>query len=308
VGPASTGMRLDAFVGQSAGMSAVAARRLIGAGAVRVDNRIAAKGARVVAGAVVEIANHPDPASPVLPDATAGLLVIYEDEHLIAIDKPANMPSHPLRPGERGTAANAIVGRFPECAAASFDPREGGLVHRLDTATSGVLIAARSRVAWDQLRQALSTGDCEKRYLCEVWGVPPDTGRIIADIGRTGRRGAVVRTDGGRRPRAAETLWTVVARGDDTALVEARLHAGRAHQVRAHLAAAGFPLVGDDRYGGVRLTAGPNNSMVGDTEAFGPGLHLHAVSVRFRHPVTAASLLIEASLPAWARRGAFGLS
>ena len=292
-------MRLDAFVGQSLGTSTAGGRRLIAAGAVHVDGRRAVKGARVVAGSVVDVAPHADPTAPVEPDRTLEVRVIHEDEDLVAIDKPAGMPSHPLRPHEQGTAANAIVARWPGCADASQDPREGGLGHRLDTATSGVLIAARSRVAWRALRRALAVASCEKVYLCEVWGAPSDAGVIDADIGRQGRRGRVVRTDGGRQPRPAETRWTVIARGPGMTLVEARLHAGRPHQVRAHLAAAGFPIVGDDRYGAVgavSMTAGA----VEDKDA--SGLHLHAASVRLVHPVTGASLLIEAPSPAWAVR------
>jgi 23S rRNA pseudouridine1911/1915/1917 synthase len=257
---------------------------------------------RLRAGATVDIAPHGDPAAPVWPDQAVELVVIYEDPYLVAIDKPAGMAAHPLVAGEMGTAANGIVARFPECASASPDPREGGLGHRLDTATSGVLIAARSRLAWNGLRRALGDENCEKRYLCEVWGVPESEGRIAADIGRRGRRGGVVRTDGGgRRPLPAETRWTVLLRGAETALIEARLHSGRPHQVRAHFAKAGFPIVGDDRYGGVR-TADATERLAPDRSGVGsrPGLRLHAVSVHLRHPMTGAELLIEAPHPAWA--------
>lgn len=299
VDTATAGMRLDAFVGQRLGTSAAGGRRLIAAGAVQIDGRRAVKGARVVAGAVVEVAPHADRAAPVEPDRTLEVRVIHEDEDLVAIDKPAGMPSHPLRPHERGTAANAIVARCPGCAEASQDPREGGLGHRLDTATSGVLIAARSRIAWRGLRRALAAEFCEKSYLCEVWGAPPDVGAVNADIGRRGRRGRVVRTDGGRHRRPAETRWTVIARGPRTALLEARLHAGRPHQVRAHMAAAGFPIVGDDRYGAV--DAVPVAAATVDQKTTSV-LHLHAASVRLVHPITNASLLIEAPVPAWAVR------
>ena len=297
VDAAAFGMRLDAFVGQSVGLSAAGGRRLIAAGAVRVDGRPAAKGARLVTGAVVEVAPHADPASLVLPERFLQMTFLYEDEDLVAIDKPAGVPSHPLAPHELGTAANALVSRYPECAGASPDPREGGLGHRLDTATSGVLIAARSRRAWQALRRALGADTCEKRYLCEVWGAPPDVGTIDFEIGRSGRRGRTVRTDGGRHPRPAETRWTVIARRPRTTLVEVRLHTGRPHQVRAHLASAGFPIVGDDRYGarGVPLAVPGVQDAVQACK-----LHLHAASVRLVHPVTGVELTIEAPPPAWA--------
>ena len=298
------GQRLDLFVARQLGVSAAGARRLIDAGEVRLTGGVAAKGRRLRTGEAVEIdaavaARTAAPTAPVLPDQTIAVTVVHEDRDLVAIDKPAGIPSHPLRAGERGTAANAIVARFPECADASDDPREGGLGHRLDTPTSGVLLAARSPEIWRRLRAALGGAGCEKVYLAEVRGHPPDTGRITADIGRSGRRGATVRTDGGRNPRPAQTAFTVLARGETTALVEARLHAGRPHQVRAHLASAGFPIVGDDRYGL------PSDA---DADAAAPGLRLHAAAVTFAHPTTNERITIAAPPPAWAARARFTCS
>ncbi|MES1204878.1 MAG: RluA family pseudouridine synthase [Pseudomonadota bacterium] len=309
---AEAGQRLDAIVARRTGASVAAARRLVAAGLVRVDGRGASpKGARVVAGARVDIAPHADPSAPVVPQDDAAVVVVWKDAHLVAIDKPAGMPSHPLRAGERGTAANVIVARFPECARASPDPREGGLGHRLDTPTSGLLIAARSRAVWEGLRRALAAADCQKTYLCEVRGDPPDSGGIDSAIGRGGRRGTTVRVGGGgRRPLPAQTTWITVARRGRTALVEARLHAGRAHQVRAHLAAAGFPIVGDDRYGGGAGEHGKDNDGVHTAVAVAvtvtvtghapASLRLHAASVRLRHPVTGAALVLQAPPPGWA--------
>lgn len=299
VGAAGDGRRLDMFVGASLALSHAAARRLIADGCVRVDGRVRAKGALLRAGEVVTILRAPEASAVVAAPAEqlGALVVLYADDVLVAIDKPAGIPSHPLRAGEQGTAANLLGARFPECAGASLDPREGGLVHRLDTATSGVLIAARTREAWQALRRSLAARDAEKRYLAEVWGAPADTGRVDAAIGRRGRRGTTVLIDGGRNPQAAETKWIVVARGQETALVAATLHAGRAHQVRAHLSSAGFPIVGDDRYGGVRAPTPAPSELT--------GLRLHAAAIAFPHPVSGARLLIEAPPPAWARRSTF---
>ena len=200
------------------------------------------------------------------------------------------MASHPLAAGQLGTAANAIVARFPECAAASPDPREGGLVHRLDTGTSGVLVAARSARVWPELRAALTGDDCEKTYLAEVAGAPADAGVETAPIGRVGRRGGRVRVGGGRQPMAAETAWQVIERRATTALLRVTLSAGRHHQVRAHLAAAGHPIVGDTRYG-------DGNGKEDDGEL----LRLHAWAVRFKHPVSGETIFIEAPPPDWAK-------
>jgi 23S rRNA pseudouridine1911/1915/1917 synthase len=290
VGADQAGLRVDHVVAAAIpGLAVSRARRLITAGAVRVDGRPAKKGEPVQLGQVVEIDDAPAAApaeAPVEPDPSVEVAWLHVDEALVAIAKPAGVPSHPLKTGELRTAANAIVARFPECATASPDAREGGLGHRLDNETSGVLLAARSRVAWEALRAALSAPDCVKTYLAEVVGTPPDTGVETAPIGRAGRRGGRVRVGGGRAPLEARTEWEVVERRGGTTLLRARLHAGRAHQVRAHLANAGFPILGDPIYGPAASAA--------------LGLRLHAHTVALTHPTTGAPLLIEAPPPAWA--------
>jgi 23S rRNA pseudouridine1911/1915/1917 synthase len=287
VEPDAAGARVDHMVAAAVpGLSIAAARRLVEGGAVRVDGRPARKGARLAAGQIVEVddaaiaARRPG----VVPDPDLALDVLYSDDTLVAIAKPPGVPSHPLAGKRTGTAASALAARFPECAAASPDPREGGLVHRLDTATSGVLVAARSAPAWPALRAALGDPDAEKTYLAEVAGAPPAHGVADQPIGRVGRRGDRVRVGGGRQPLAARTEWEVLERRDDRTLVRVRLDAGRAHQVRAHLAAAGFPIVGDPKYGGPEAQE----------------LHLHAASVRFRHPVSGELISITAPPPPWA--------
>jgi 23S rRNA pseudouridine1911/1915/1917 synthase len=288
VDEALAGSRIDHVVAEAVpGLGVAGARRLVAAGGARVAGRVARKGDRAVLGQTVDIDDAAVGAAGasvgVEPDPTVAVGWLYVDDALVAIDKPAGVPSHPLRAGERGTAANALVARYPECAGASPDAREGGLGHRLDNETSGVLVAARSRAAWEGLRAALRAPTCHKTYLAEVVGSPPDAGAATAPIGRAGRRGGRVRVGGGRQPLAARTEWQVVERRGATTLVKARLHAGRAHQVRAHLADAGFPLVGDAVYG----TAGE-------------GLRLHALDISLRHPVTGAQLFVKAPPPAWA--------
>jgi 23S rRNA pseudouridine1911/1915/1917 synthase len=290
VDPSASGQRVDHLLAAALpGLSVTAARRLIAGGAVRVEGRLAKKGERLAMGQSVDVddaqvGSRGADAQRVRPDLHLAIAILKVDRAFVAIEKPAGVPSHPSGPGQLGTAANAIAARFPECAAASPDPREGGLVHRLDTGTSGVLLAARNAAVWPRLRAALSGPDCEKTYLAEVLGAPPDAGAADAPIGRVGRRGARVRVGAGRSPLPARTTWEVIERRAETALVRVRLHRGRAHQVRAHLAAAGHPIVGDALYGGG--AAGR--------------LHLHAASVRFRHPESGEVIVIESPPPSWA--------
>ncbi len=302
--PEAAGQRIDHAVAAAVpGLSVAAARRLLLAEAVRIDGRRPRKGAKVgprEAGATIEIDDAAlatvdrsrAELARIAADPGLAVSVVFEDAALVAIAKPAGMASHPLAAGQLGTAANAIVARFPECAAASPDPREGGLVHRLDTGTSGVLVAARSARVWPELRAALTADDCEKTYLAEVAGAPADAGVETAPIGRVGRRGGRVRVGGGRQPMAAETAWYVIERRGATALLRVRLSAGRHHQVRAHLAAAGYPIVGDAEYGSAAVDA-PVGELL--------HLHLHAESVRFKHPVSGETILIEAPPPDWAK-------
>jgi 23S rRNA pseudouridine1911/1915/1917 synthase len=291
VEPERAGARVDQFVAAAVpGLSVAAARRLVALGAVRVEGRGAKKGTRLVAGQTVELddagsAVEAADARRVRPDPAVPTSVLLVDQAFVAVDKPAGVPSHPQAAGETGTVANGLAACFPECATASPDPREGGLVHRLDTGTSGVLIAARSTAAWTSLRAALSQANCEKTYLAEVVGAPADTGESHAPIGRVGRRGARVRADGGgRSPLPAHTTWEAIERRGETTLMRVRLNKGRTHQVRAHLAAAGYPIVGDDLYG----------DGVGE-------LRLHAATVRFSHPDGGQEILIEAPPPGWAK-------
>ena len=291
VEPEGAGARVDHFVAEAVpGLSVAAARRLVAVGAVRVDGRPAKKGSRLVAGQTVELddaggATEAPDARRLRADPAVPVTVLLLYEAFVAVDKPAGFPSQPQAAGEIGTMANGLAARFPECASASPDPREGGLVHRLDTGTSGVLIAARTAAAWTSLRAAMSEAGCEKTYLAEVVGAPADVGESHAPIGRVGRRGARVRVDGGgRNPLPAHTTWEAIERRKETTLLRVRLTKGRTHQVRAHLAAAGHPIVGDDLYG----------------DGLGE-LHLHAATVKFAHPDSGQEILIEAPPPVWAK-------
>ena len=257
---------------------------LFASGAVRVAGKIARKGDRVAAGAEVTLVRAPtgdDDLRPVAdPDASARLAVLHVDDDVVAVAKPPGMPSQPLRAGELGTAASGLVVRYPECAATSDDPRDGGLVHRLDIGTSGVLLAARTRPAWLALRSAFSSGQVDKEYLALTWG-PPVATSCDAPLVQRGKAVAVDASEG----LPAHTEWTIERALGPWRLLRCRATTGRMHQVRAHLAHCGAPIAGDLLYGGPALAG-----LV--------GFFLHADLVRFPSPSSGEPVAVHAPLPA----------
>ena len=250
--------------------------QLFDEGCVRVAGKLAKKGDRVVAGDVIELSREPvsgDALRPT-PDPAVPIDVLLERADIVAVDKPAGIPSQPLRAGELGTIANGIVHRYPECVAIGDDPRDGGLVHRLDIGTSGVLVAARTAEAHRALRDAFGAGLVHKDYLAIVENRPVSR-ECDAPLVQRGKRVVVDHTDG----LAAYTAFTVERASETHALVRCNAQTGRMHQVRAHLAHVGSPIVGDELYGGHRL------------EGF-DGFFLHAAKI-----VLADKTEIEAPLP-----------
>jgi 23S rRNA pseudouridine1911/1915/1917 synthase len=282
-GSSVAGQRLDRFLcAEIPQLGRAGARRLIEAGSVRVNGRRAAAGQRLSAGDEVVVAGPPI-SLVALPDPELALNVCYEDAWLVAVDKPAGVPSHPLRPGERGTIASALLARYPEMANVGYSPREPGIVHRLDTDTSGIMLAARSPQAFAALRAQLGRGEMDKRYLALALGMPAAPARHEAWLSARGARVTLRTEPFATAPRVETELLSAQAFGDH-ALVELRISLARRHQIRAHLAALGHPIAGDRLYGGSPL----------------PGLSrhfLHASELRLRHPETGLALTLQSPLP-----------
>jgi 23S rRNA pseudouridine1911/1915/1917 synthase len=278
VSETDAGRRLDAVVAALPGVATRSlAERLIRDGAVRVDGERRAKSHRLEGGEELEVA-LPEPAR--LEPSEKPLEVVYEDEHLLVIDKPAGLVVHPAAGHEGETLVNRLVG----LGAAGGDPARPGIVHRLDRGTSGLLLVARSETAYERLSAAIRERQVERRYLALVRGAPKSrTGRIDAAIGRD-------RTDRTRRSidtettRDAVTWFAVRERLGERTLLEVRLETGRTHQIRVHLEAIGLPVSGDPVYGAARD--------LGLDRQF---LHAHALA--FDHPTTGTRLAFESPLP-----------
>ena len=279
-------VRLDTFLrGALPAMSRRLVRRLIAEGAVCVNGRPAVKGVRVAPGDRVTL---PDLPATITPEPGLALAVLHEDDALVALDKPGGIPGHALDPRQRGTAAAFLLARYPEMADVG-DPLAPGLVHRLDSGTSGLLVAARTRAAHCALRAALRARAVEKRYLAWVAGDASalDGARVALPLAHDPRdRRRMLPATAGVRAWPAETRLAIVAAGRERSLVEATILTGVTHQVRVHLAARGHPVLGDVLYGGAPA-------------GLPRGRHaLHAAGLTLPHPTDGRPLSLSALLPA----------
>jgi 23S rRNA pseudouridine1911/1915/1917 synthase len=276
------GERLDRYLRrQLPNVSRATLAEAIAARSVRVNGRRATKGQRVQVGDRIEtelLHCGPGPA----PDPELPLRILYEDQWLVAVDKPAGVPSHALRCGERSTVASALLARYPEMASVGYRPLEPGLLHRLDTETSGVLIASRDLATFEKLRAAHIRGEIRKRYLALCSGhVQP---RLEAAYLRADQRRVRVQHEPLLRGKAIETEIVSASPHGAFSLVCVQLAMASRHQIRAHLAALGHPIAADSLYGGSPL----------------PGLRrhfLHASEVSLQHPALNERLELRAELP-----------
>ncbi len=282
------GERVDAGLARLLGLSRTAAAELASTGAITLDGRVASKSDRLIAQAWLEV-DLPDPRAgvDVVPEVVEGLLIVHDDDDIVVIDKPVGVAAHPS-PGWSGpTVVGALAGTGYRIATSGAAERQG-IVHRLDVGTSGLMVVAKSEIAYSRLKQAFRERTVEKIYHAVVQGHPdPLTGTIDAPIGRhptQDYRWAVVA--GGKE---SVTHYEVIEAFPAASLAEVHLETGRTHQIRVHFSALRHPCVGD-------LTYGADPSL-----ARRLGLErqwLHAVRLAFEHPGTGEPVEFTSAYPA----------
>jgi 23S rRNA pseudouridine1911/1915/1917 synthase len=278
-----SGERLDKAISDSlVHLSRAAIQRLIKGGQVLVNGRTSKPSYRVELGDEV-VVHIPHETPPEIKPEQMTLDVIFEDEHLLTLNKPAGMVVHPAYGHQSGTLVNAVLAYFPQNADVG-GPDRAGIVHRLDKDTSGLILVAKSETIHNALQRQFKRRRVKKTYVALVEGHPiPREGLIDAPIGRDKhqrKRMAIVKSG-----REARTAYRVGELFDEHSLIEVNPETGRTHQIRVHLAWLGYPVVGDRIYGYRRQRLLRHRHF------------LHASQLELRHPITEAPLSLSAPLP-----------
>jgi 23S rRNA pseudouridine1911/1915/1917 synthase len=279
------GQRIDSAVARLTGLSRVRAAELAAEDRVRVDGQPVGKSARLTVGAVIEVDIPDRPAAPE-PEPTVAIPVVYEDEDLIVVDKPVGVAAH-TGPGWDGpTVLGSLLAAGVAVARGGAVERRG-IVQRLDVGTSGLMMVAKSELAYSVLKQMFRDRVVRKTYHAVAQGLPdPLRGTIDGPIGRLPGAFKFGIVEGGK---PSITHYEVIEAFRGAALLRVQLETGRTHQIRVHLAATGHPLAGDPFYGGDPRLA----ERLGLTRQW-----LHAQALAFAHPVTGLPIAVESAYPA----------
>ena len=275
--------RLDLVVSREIpGLTRSAAQRLIDEGHVTVNGRVERASLKLRGGEEVRVTVPPPvPAEPAAE--TIPLEILYEDEDVVVVNKPAGMVVHQGAGNSTGTLVNALLGHCDDLSGIGGELRPG-IVHRIDKDTSGILVAAKNDRAHQSLSEQFRLHSVKRVYRALVFGAPrEESGRIESAIGRhpVDRK----RMSGtARHGKRAVTRWRVLARYDRITLVELRLETGRTHQIRVHLSEAGHPLVGDELYGGGGRLANIADPQLRKLIRELGRQALHAMTLGFIHP------------------------
>jgi len=298
-------MRADLFLAvRVANASRTRIQAGMQAGFVRVNNTLLKPSYKVKPGDVFTLTLPDPPRTDELLGQDIPLDIVYEDEHLLLVNKPAGMVVHPAFGNWTGTLVNALVYHFAHQLAAGSAPVRPGLVHRIDKDTSGLLVVAKTDLAMMKLSRQFFAHTIERKYRALVWGLPdPEAGTINVPLGRAlkDRRLVEAKPEGGEGTRHAITHYRVLERFAYASLIECTLETGRTHQIRAHMKYAGHTLFADTSYGGDKILKGPQTgqfrNFVQGCLQICPRQALHAATLGFEHPATGKPVFFEAPLP-----------
>ncbi len=302
------GERLDRFLGQAASERRLALSRtrlkaLIEAGHVKVNGvAIHDPAARLTDGAQIEVEAPPPDESPLFAQELP-LNILFEDSHLLVLDKPAGLVVHPAAGHERGTLVNALIAHCGDSLSGIGGIRRPGIVHRLDKDTSGLLVVAKTDAAHQGLSALFAdhgrTGSLVREYQALAWGTPQaPSGTVDAPLGRHPRQREKMAVAPPEHGRHAVTHWRLQERLGPASLISCRLETGRTHQIRVHLAHIGHPIVGDAVYGGGFKSKAAQLSQEGRAALARLGRQaLHAAKLGFTHPITGEELLFQSAPP-----------
>jgi len=286
------GQRLDRLlVSMLAEHSRSQLQRLITEGCIRVRGTVALKPNTIVHGGDHVEVDVPPPQPSQLAAEPVALDILFQDEDVAVLNKPAGMVVHPGAGHASGTLVNALLHHMTDLSGIGGELRPG-IVHRLDRGTSGVMVAAKNDAAHQELSRQFHDREVEKEYIALVWGLVQAGKRIDAAIGRDPNDRQKMSTRA-RRARSAVTrvTWALNLRG--VSLIHVAIHTGRTHQIRVHLSSIGHPIVGDPTYGGVHRHVGNDVRAVQRLER----PFLHAARLKFTHPTEGRVLEFESSLP-----------
>lgn len=288
--------RLDKALAEASGLSRARVQALIAEGRVAVDGEPASSpSAKTAPGARFRIA-VPEAVAPEAQPEDIPLTVVFEDRHLVVVDKPAGMVVHPAAGNRQGTLVNALLHHCKGALSGIGGVARPGIVHRIDKDTSGLLVVAKSDAAHEGLAAQFAAHTVHRRYLAVCGGHPtPKQGRIEGRIGRSdaNRKKMAALGKDSSRGKHAVTHYSTVERLDHAALLECRLETGRTHQVRVHCASIGHALLGDPLYGNTPRALRPLISQLEFNRQA-----LHARELGFSHPITGENLVFSSDLPA----------
>ncbi|MDK2910058.1 MAG: rRNA synthase [Bacteroidales bacterium] len=304
VDPGQSLLRIDKYLtGKIQNVSRNKVQNAAHAGNIRVNEKPVKPNYRVKPGDVISILLPGPPRETENLPENIPLNIVFEDEDVLIVSKPAGMVVHPAYANYNGTLVNALLYHFLGKTDREGEPMRPWLVHRIDKDTSGLLVVASNELAQAILARQFFEHSIQRNYTALVWGdLPEEEGTIRGYISRSPRDRRVMTVwQDPEKGRHSVTHYKVIERLGYTTLVDCQLETGRTHQIRAHFASIGYPLFGDTAYGGREILKGPvfnkYKQFVENCFALLPGQALHARTLGFTHPATGKQVFFEAPLP-----------